>query len=171
MLVIIFIKCYNIVMSLIEFTQSKYIEGVDTVTCQNCAACCKTGMAIDLTDENANFLRSTGTELELIEKPKRRRILLGVTLSKTPAETTATYRLNTNCSQLTEDGKCAVIDDDSRPSACGKFVVGGAICHDVRLEERVESPDAYMQYIQATGQDSPELIAALREQVTQQFVS
>lgn len=94
------------------------------ISCANCrAACCQKGTLVQLSDEEVQFMKETGTQLERIPTKKSQ------------------YLLKTNCGYLKqEDGwfKCVAYNDVRRPKVCGEFQEGSFQCQMLRITNGVD---------------------------------
>ena len=120
----------------------------ESITCSNCAACCKARTSMPLTATERTFLRQAGTVLREILPP-----LDGVDWKETVAEwekhdpvspdlieaacSTETgqgyFVLGTDCGYLGDDGMCKVYEDPQRPKICREFPSGSLGCISIRM--------------------------------------
>lgn len=112
------------------------VGGVDAnISCDKCpSACCRAGVSIPLTKNEALTLKNAGTELRLLarEELKGRRAGIGKKV----------YELMSNCGNLLIDedtGKssCTIHNQPNYPNACGEFLMGGYQCAKIQ-QRRVE---------------------------------
>ncbi len=105
------------------------VEGADSrITCSDCPAiCCRRGVVLPLRKKELDGLRKAGTDVE--EYPGGNQSRLTEILARR-----VLYFLNSDCGNLTVDGKCGVWGTKEQPDACKQFVMGGYGCARARLE-------------------------------------
>lgn len=120
------------------------------VSCANCiGACCTKGITMDLTAEEADFMREKGTHLtEIVPAhkagpPWKRR------------QENAQFRLEADCGNLMRDAKtgqmvCAVYEDPRKPKICDDFSVGGYGCRTIRVARNVDPPEKLREWLRMT---------------------
>jgi Fe-S-cluster containining protein len=114
---------------------------VPRVDCAGCVgACCRAGLTIDLSDQEAVQLQAVGTQIEVASRhghePHIRR-----------GETR--YDLVSDCGNLVTDvdGRAAYCGDyDNRPKACRRFPVGQYVCLSLRNEQGIDEPVIFETY-------------------------
>lgn len=121
------------------------------VGCGDCiGACCTANMLLPLDVTEAGVQRDAGTLMQVVVSPERPERL---PLPETPHEQfvndyasrlpegVGLFKLLSNCAFLepVEDGmaKCALFDDQNRPSACTDLTPGSKACRSARLTRGV----------------------------------
>lgn len=121
------------------------VNGSDpNIDCAKCpSACCREGMTLPLSAEEADYLSAAGTELEAVEvsrKDRRRRGLGKQTF----------YALKSDCGNLVIDDtgntSCGAFDNESpfRPKICGEFVMGGFACASLQIYRQRSGEDEFV---------------------------
>lgn len=111
------------------------VDGVDAqLSCAMCpSACCREGMIVPLTPDEANMMQSSGTEITQLDGRKN---------SKMAGKGREMYRLDSDCGNLqtSPDGamSCRVYETSEYPQACREFTMGSYACALVQ-ELRVRS--------------------------------
>jgi hypothetical protein len=131
------------------------------VSCGTCiSACCRRGMKFDLTPDEAEFMRLSGTELQELAPPepaprKRRFLPLMGVVEHTVPDGKQTYRLETDCSNVveTEDGQtlCGAYADPNRPEVCSDFLEGSYHCRGLRALAEVDTSADFQLYLDLTA--------------------
>ncbi len=120
------------------------------VSCGNCiGACCRQGLTLSLSQEEADFLEGSGTEM--VEYPGSLAHKIAVRLGAHRL-----YTLQTDCGNLEinlDSGQalCAAYEDSRRPEICAKFEAGSAACRIIRVAKGVDSPAELARYDAATS--------------------
>lgn len=84
-----------------------------------------------LSKREAAHMVDAGTQLTELQAPgEEKKKKLGI-FSREAAQ--GIYRLDTDCGNLTSDGKCAVFGEDERPKICSDFLRGGRSCVDIQI--------------------------------------
>lgn len=101
------------------------------IFCDDCAAlCCRAGVSIVLSESEAEFLKSAGTDLQR-EEPKDYEML-------EPGH--SFFRLLTDCAYIDPvSTKCTVWDSTQRPRACDTFAPGNQECRVLRVLGKIDS--------------------------------
>lgn len=138
----------NLGISLVSAAPYPY-ERASCATCP--AACCRKNVGMPLTDEEAEFMRSGGTELVPIDgeltRGKRIQRALGMSVTRE-------YRLGTDCGFLVQDGEgqmsCIVHEDEKRPEICRVFEQDSHSCHELRYCSKLETLENVVKFDAAT---------------------
>ena len=94
--------------------------------CYTCnAACCGPNINIILSREESNFIRSSETEMFLVDYPA------GYDINK------SLFLLESKCGFVVNN-ICSVYDDPRRPDICGRFKAGGKVCNEIKDSKRIE---------------------------------
>lgn len=121
-------------------------------SCATCpAACCRKNVRMPLTDNEVEFMRLGGTELERLTseqiRGERIRRALGMAV-------THDYRLATDCGYLVQDDKgqmsCIAHENEERPRICREFQENSYSCHVLRCRSGVEEPENLAKFDAAT---------------------
>lgn len=121
------------------------------VSCGDCvSACCRQGVIMPLSQDEASFMRETGTELE----PHAAPAIDGKFSRKERRLKFAYYQMASDCGNLEipEDGGpgvCSAFDNPERPVICGEFKTGSFCCRALR--RAAAAPD-YSQSAEFSGQ-------------------
>lgn len=101
--------------------------------CKGCVgACCRQGMNIHMTREEADFMAEAGSGIRPLVLPNYEK----------PAER-GVFKLITDCGNLIlKEGwlQCAAHEDPRRPQACREFAVGSVACDNVRQFRGIAKP-------------------------------
>lgn len=122
------------------------------IECRNCiAVCCGPNIEVQLTDDEADFIKSAGTSLQQVmpplpiavfyfQKPKVPDLSIALNSSKIPAGH-GLYILKERCGHVVEkDGwlQCGAYNDLRRPKVCGDFPIGDNTCREIRKSRGVD---------------------------------
>jgi hypothetical protein len=123
------------------------------VNCSTCtAACCRKGVAMQLSPEEAETMRLGGAELvqrdDAGQSSKFRRV---VTMLRLYLPQDTYYRLETDCGYLVEDPStgqllCSIYGEGYRPRTCNDFKAGSFDCLFIRNEVGIDHPNVLQQY-------------------------
>lgn len=136
--------------------------------CKSCVgACCKSGLVMQLNQEEVVYLESVGTQLSpvLEARPGRDWLKYSKTsqfILETQEQKVAIthanrlkigqgfYQLVSDCGNLVlRDGwyQCDAHDDPARPEICKTFTPGSEACWDMRVHEGVTLPEEVPVFI------------------------
>ena len=121
------------------------VNGSDpAIDCTKCpSVCCREGMTLPLSAEEADLLAAAGTELEPVTLSRIERWRRGL-------GSQAFFTFKSDCGNLVTDNKgnalCGVFEAESpvRPKACGEFVMGGYACATVQLYRQRKGEDEFI---------------------------
>lgn len=121
------------------------VNGVDPdIDCGKCpSACCREGMTLPLSAEEAAHLAAVGTELEPVKLSRMERWRKGL-------GNQAFFNLKSDCGNLATNDEghtfCGVFEAESpvRPKVCGEFVMGGYACAGVQLYRQKNGEDEFV---------------------------
>lgn len=105
-------------------TSSKY-----AMDCTGCSACCRAGIAIPLSKDEAHQLADAGTDMIELQRRENR--------DYKPGRGRKFYILISDCANLDAGGQCLIYDE--KPRACNEFEVGGFVCSQLRHREGIDS--------------------------------
>jgi Fe-S-cluster containining protein len=124
----------SVPISLVTKTEAKIYTSDTAVSCATCVgACCLKGVEMDLTDQEVDFLQTSGTDVVQVRAPVHKRF------RKTQP---GKYMLMTDCGFLTENESgqkiCSIHEDPNRPKICNDFPVGSYYCRELRDKNSVQ---------------------------------
>ncbi len=120
--------------------------------CRSCtAACCRSGVTMELNDTEVKFLTDAGANLEMINQGSKRGLLANISKRILSQDVVKDYVMIEDCVFLKENeetgvNECSIYSESSRPAICSRFKAGEYGCMLIRAINGIDPPEVFVEW-------------------------